>query len=562
MTDNNELDFLLQKEWREKKIPELGTEPWIRVYQHSKLEGQSRLHIDSGIVPNEYVKQALSSHSWGSHVGFFAPSYEAITDDDSEQTTLKYYRFGDDDGFEPLVIVRSFDGLKANTIEILEEFRLFHNLYFDSTNATYVRFDDSGDEIEVVRVADNFVDVKRREIRQFLTARSMSLVVYFDRMWFSNLAMEEVDKKLQDSKIKEDTFIYDFSVRKWDYFVDKDYRSCSRIIGKKIIKELPLEKSGLWPFEDKIEREYEDFIIGVNENDEPRYYTSDPDKLADFYGKNRHAPNFLTSVFFRREVLTKYYNEPSKYKVEDRVLRCGSKWMLQLDNNHGDYVIVFLGDLGGGLPHKEQTYWKSYNVPPDGHMSSTYFRQSICAEFVDPEDSALRFQLAFERLSEAWHKKFGWHLFRPLQKLDEHHFKTLRRPLNNEHTELNEIAVSLSKLLPEAIEESELLNLIKSANPRSKRSFPNKTFAVLREYLALAQYDDSRNHVDYLEKVQMLRAVVAAHRTDIKPEAYNQVRQFFELDTKSTIQVADDIFTTLTDFLDSLREHFCPDDSA
>ena len=59
----------------------------------------------------------------------------------------------------------------------------------------------------------------------------------------------------------------------------------------------------------------------------------------------------------------------------------------------------------------------------------------------------------------------------------------------------------------------------------------------------------------------MLRAVVAAHRTDIKPEAYNQIRQFFELDTKSTIQVADDIFTTLTDFLDSLREHFCPDES-
>ena len=43
---------------------------------------------------------------------------------------------------------------------------------------------------------------------------------------------------------------------------------------------------------------------------------------------------------------------------------------------------------------------------------------------------------------------------------------------------------------------------------------------------------------------------------------YQKAVKFFSLDTKSTVQVADDIFTTLTAFLDSLRAHFCPDETA
>ena len=127
--------------------------------------------------------------------------------------------------------------------------------------------------------------------------------------------------------------------------------------------------------------------------------------------------------------------------------------------------------------------------------------------------------------------------------------------------ELNEAAVSLSKLLSEAINDRRLLNVIKAAHPDSTRSLPKKKIPVLREYLILSQYDDTLNHVSYLEKLQLLRSASASHRTDNMPDAYRQVCEFFEMDVKNPIQVADDIFTTLTAFLDSLRAHFCPDES-
>ena len=561
VSDQQEIDRLLQTEWREKEIPNLSAGQWIRVYQCSNSDKYAWLDISSTIIPNNYVHNVFDSHSWDTSVDRFAPSYERLLGKGSNETIFKYYRFSNSVGIEPLVIQRSFHGLKPKTIEILEEFRLFHNLYFEPTNTTFVRFDDSGDEVEVVRIHDNFVDVKRKEIRQFLTARNMSLAVYFDRKIFSHLTIGNIDERQAESARHGEEYTYRFALMEWDSLSGEDLRSYSRLLGKKIIKGLPLEKSGLWPFDEELEKEFEEFEIGIDDNDEPIYYTSNPDKLADCFGKNSDAPNFLTPVFFRREVLAKYYNQQTKYKVEDGTLWCGSKWMLRMDNNHVDYVIVFLGDLGGDLPHKEQTYWKSYNIEPDGYMSGTYFRQSICAEFTNPEDSALLFQGAYRILAKSWHKEFSWYLFKPLEEPDIHHFKTLRRPLNNEYAELNEIAVSLSKLLPEAINSDELLSIIKSAHPNSKHNSPKKKIPVLREYLVLRKYDDSKYDVDYLEKVQLLRSAVASHRTDNMPEAYKQVRDFFGLDTKSTVQVADEIFTTLTDFLNSLRAHFCPDET-
>lgn len=68
--------------------------------------------------------------------------------------------------------------------------------------------------------------------------------------------------------------------------------------------------------------------------------------------------------FSTKEVLKKYYDKPQKYKVEDNYIRCGNLWGLRIDNNHKDYVIVFLGDLGSHLSQNEQLYWRHFNIPP------------------------------------------------------------------------------------------------------------------------------------------------------------------------------------------------------
>ena len=567
MSIQEERDRLLQKEWRKEFIPQLGKKPWITAYINSFQDALNCKHVYMGFIPNRNIDAALESYNWDVHSFEFRPYYEVEHDYESKRTDIRYGRFGFPKfEIEPFVVERSFHGLRKQMIEVSEEYRMFHDLYFDKPSASFLKFDDAGTEIPVIKFSQNLVEARRKEIRQFLSAKNMSLVIYFEQMNASIYTLADLRISETWKEIRLDNCLYEFGVNDCRDLGIDNFVSRSWVNGKKIIKGLPLEQCGIWPFEQKNEHKHEEFIIGIDENDQPIICT--PVGISHSAGKEiidsgdkRLMATYLTPVFFKRSVLNKYYGEPSKYSDEDGNISCGDLWSLRIDNNHPEYVIALLGDLGRSLPAKEQAYWKSYNVPPDGGLSRTAQGRWIDAEWTDAEDSALRFKQAYEGLSRFWKQRFGWHLFKPLEKPDTHHFKMLHRPATNEPAELNEIAVSLSKLLPEAINDSELLSLIKSAYPPSKRSFPNKTFAVLKEYLALKQFDDSNNHVDYLEKVQMLRAVVAAHRTDNKPDAYNQVRKFFELDTKTIIQVADDIFTTLTDFLDSLREHFCPDES-
>lgn len=48
-----------------------------------------------------------------------------------EDSELVYDRFNSDIGAEPLVIFRDYDRLAESNIEIVEEFRLLFNLYFN-----------------------------------------------------------------------------------------------------------------------------------------------------------------------------------------------------------------------------------------------------------------------------------------------------------------------------------------------------------------------------------------------------------------------------------------------
>ena len=88
------------------------------------------------------------------------------------------------------------------------------------------------------------------------------------------------------------------------------------------------------------------FIIGVDEDGNSVEHTSDPDTLANYFGANPGAPHYLTAIYFRREVMAKYYAEPERYNVSDGQLTCLSLWSCQIDKDLSSHVAVFLGDLG------------------------------------------------------------------------------------------------------------------------------------------------------------------------------------------------------------------------
>ena len=338
MTAKHELDQLLQEEWRESVIPKMGfksKDPWLNVFQDWHWSPDKKVHmvVNSCLVPNENVEQLVVKPEWDFVSSHLVPSFTGSYDASGDEPT--YHRFGSNRfGIEPLVILRNFSGMKPDSLEILEEFRLFHNLYDDRQSSTLVKFDGDGSKTAIVKYSTDLVKVKTKEIREFLAARDISLVVCYDRRYWSDLTIGDMGQK--------QILSFGYSDMIYRLTFGSSYRTGnahSRLVGKKIIPGFPREKCGIWPYtteEQERMHQLEAYRIGVDKNGNDILASSAP------YG--RHAatteldlpPNyvvrdFCTPVFFRCAVLGKYYYEHSKYTVEDSYLKCGRLWGMPFD---------------------------------------------------------------------------------------------------------------------------------------------------------------------------------------------------------------------------------------
>ena len=69
-----------------------------------------------------------------------------------------------------------------------------------------------------------------------------------------------------------------------------------------------------------------------------REYSADLAGLPIFFGKNPDAPNYLTPVSFKRQVLDRYFHNPGKYEVSDGVVRNDPHRVLRIDDDLGKCV--------------------------------------------------------------------------------------------------------------------------------------------------------------------------------------------------------------------------------
>ena len=291
-------------------------------------------------------------------------------------------------------------------------------------------------------------------------------------------------------------------------------RPCSVLDGLKILEPPRREKAGIPPFDTLKPETYHEFIIDEDADGEPVKHTCDPDQLANYFGKNPDAPHYLTPVFFRRDVLKRYHDQPPKFSITDGYLSCGGLWGLQLDNNHPDYVMVFLGDLGEELPESERTYWLTFNVAPTGGPSETLIRRAIRGEWANPQAPDLRFKSAYDRFNRKWQEQFGWPLFKEPERDDAHVLQRLRVPLDEGQPEFEDQIVGLTKVLVDALNEQEI-----------QKQLPNKVsnekgISKLERWMGQQDYPSVEDDIAFLRRLQHLRSKLAAHR---KGSDYAQV---------------------------------------
>ncbi len=530
----NPTDFILQRDVRGEVIPRIGREPWVTI--HDELGWASGIY--SALVPEASVPEVIATPAWELHKG--DGGREVYRNDEHGHS---YERLSSPHGVEPIVWVRSYDGVRPAHLELSEEYRLFHNLFHDRDRGEFVRITDDGAEEVVGRIQGMRCELRLRDIRQYLAIRRMYLAVYFQVWRESEIPVEQLPAdEAGPAETRDDLTCYEFEAFE-DPANKPGIKTVSKTIGKKLVRPVALESCGIWPYE--ATETYESFVIDTNEDGRNVEHTCDPDALANYFGKNPGAPHYLTPVFFRRAVLTRYFANPSKYAIQDGRLRCASLWSLKIDNNHADLVCVALGDLGRELPNGERPHWRAHNVPPDGAgISEVNFRRNFLGEWTDAEAPDLVFKAMYERLHEPWEARFGWQLFRPLHEADAHCLGALRRLLAEEQAEFDDQVKNLTKLLVDALNDE----AIQSALPSKVKD--EKSIAKLARWLTQEGQPNAAAHVVFLRDLQAIRSRGAAHS---KGSGYEELWKRLGYEGRPLAAVFDEILARAARTLDELR---------
>jgi hypothetical protein len=511
----------------------LGCEEWVDAFLHSEKEGVSE-DIYCVLIDADKKEEMLNDPSWAFQMGDGLPEF-VIRYNNGEKKT-EYYRYSSD-SIQPLAILRRFHGIRDDYWEISEEFRHYFNLFEDRKNERFFEIDNNGDEIDVVRMNAGNIKIKLNYIRDFLATKKMALLIQYEFDKSSPKTIKEQNIAEENITVKDGNYCYVYYAGDYDFSFDGKQKSYSRLYGVKVIDSFPTVKVRGFSRDD---RKYEEFFIGFNEAGNALYFTCEETKLSDGY-KNLEAPNYLTPVFFKKDVLTKYYSQPSKYSINDGQVSCAGLWSLRIDNNHTEYVMVFLGDLGR-LEYKEQLHWKHNNLETKDKMSHTCFTRNFQVQFAPPEKSDLFFKSRYEQVKENWKKKMGWDLFQSLSRDDEYHLKTLRIPLTNEQKEFDEQVLSLTKLLIDSLNEKELVKGMPLLEPNSKGISKLEAFLQNRNF-------HSSQMIKFLRDLQELRSSGVAH---LKGSQYDKMKKAFGIGGKELSNVFDGILLEAIKFLNTL----------
>ncbi len=406
--------------------------------------------------------------------------------------------------FRPIAFSRYFDGQRPPQFDLVQEFELF-------THAVWVGdelecFDEAGDRQVVARKfareGQRGIEVSGHHLRDYLAVKQMTLVRF-----------TELNRRLpiEPSPFPDDER---FVVRESsatsssELIVSGDLghlgrdreRTWATLYVKELIPGYPQPTPRHFGEDDE---EYEEFAIGRDDEGKEILVACEPD-----------SRDFLRPVLFKREVLHRYHQEPSKFRIERRQIWCQGLWYLEYDELDATTLGVYLRDLGH-LPRKEQRHWRNHNIPSPGRISRYRFEKDILCEWptASPADPPHDLREALGEASQAGKAILGEALFRPLGSDDEHVVDGLHVPVVDEPKEFDTQIMALAKMLNDSINVAAIGK--HSGLTIDKETIPG-SIELLREWLLRigVDADAADQTVTPLRVIQQLRSKGPAHRRD------------------------------------------------
>lgn len=356
------------------------------------------------------------------------------------------------DNLVPFVIDRSFNSARPDYVEILQEFSLFHNLYFVPQRGgerigtdLLVCMRGSAQDIEVVRFKygqfGTVVEARNDFVRDFLAAKGMVLVRQHDHY------ARCFDCKLPDSDVK---------------LTKRLSRACMQV---QVFSDTSSRRFGglqsAFSAKDVTTGLRRPLFLGCRRaNHRDKVARPVPFLVRSLDGRRVQKVTChsgitigLPPVFFERRVLSKYYDHPSRYEVGHGLVRCRTGWVLRFHERAPDLVWAGLGDIARELPRDEQLYWRQHNVTPELKESDGP-RPFLSSEEIQPEASKDHLLDTMNELNRVWTKRVGSPLFKELALGDEYCQRSLHVPFSEETKEFDEQILSMAKLFNDSIDLS------------------------------------------------------------------------------------------------------------
>jgi hypothetical protein len=310
-------------------------------------------------------------------------------------------------GYESLFFIR--DDFAARTenekelnlnVEIYQKITHLLNLHYVPHKNAYCAYNNLGELVEVIRICISkekkykYITIKRKYLDNYLHITKKTLVKYLNCWRFfpnlENLGWEKQSIKIiDDDGIKGELTTADGKIHM------EGYR-----IYPKIIPSTP-SSIGL-----EGEKKYETFNIYDWRHQKNTECSCSPKNSCDYFNmKENDLPHKVSAAYFKEEVLSKYRNNPDKYKVSihERRIRCkNGGWSLRLGVNEG-LVFVYLYEIAL-LPYEEQLYWKSLNVVPPKinnrfGVPEEYAKTDFEGKFREPNSWDIYYKV-FEKIKE------------------------------------------------------------------------------------------------------------------------------------------------------------------
>jgi len=510
----NKLLFEDKIDWLKK---EKRTNEWTTIYKNIR-DDENEENIFAIIFPENLRNNFLEHCSWTLNSTQFKPEFIHTFEEKPE-----YKRWGIESKYEPIIFQRFYNKIYPTKIELIEEFRLYYNLYFDEKNNEYISVDLYSKETVIVKFTSEEIKVKTDYLRKFLFAKKFILGIQIDDFRFSASNLEDYNLKEEDYFHKTtNEYCYNIDFQKSTWSNNPNKKINSRLLAKCIIegyKNLDIKTD----YEESENEESCSFIVALDldlgipilENCNKSKFDNEQEK----YG-------YFTPISFSRDVLTKYFQNPNRFSIEDNSVKLKGSWRLDIDNNIDDCIIVYLGDLRT-IPYEEQLYWKSFNINPKQGISKRKFQIDFLSEYVEPEIEDLKFKNEYININKEWNNTFGFKLFTDFDSDDVHCFKSLRIPLKNDKSEFDNLILNLAKVVIDYINIKEINNHI-STESKSLNSIEK-----LRIYLENLSNKEQPEIISFFKDLHKLRSVGSAHR---KSSDYNKILKKMSIQNKSEIE--------------------------